>query len=233
MWLTACLWQMFVDICRKLAICLLESAWKIISRSELNANLVYDYSSWWPHIHKTQIYLSKVLHIFLITLLSECTAITPAKLFSNSVNIHSEDWKFKGWRQFHKSTTESIGGNFPCDSLGKAKKSFRVKCHVWNSPGWGGPCEFLLQQRKSDQQRSNFLLSRSLGGDEKNILEESIFCYDSSVTIMRLIVWGCDGGWCWRMIEHHYLGQTNKLWYIVQCFLFNYYLYSPADGGLR
>ena len=61
-------------------------------------------------------------------------------------------------------------------------------------PVEAGLCEFLLHQRKSDQQRSNFLLSRSLGGDEKNILEESISCYDWSVTIMRLIVWGCDGG---------------------------------------
>ena len=37
---------------------------------------------------------SKALHIFLITLLPECNAITPAKLFSNSENIHSEHWKF-------------------------------------------------------------------------------------------------------------------------------------------
>ena len=103
MWLTGCFWQMFVDIWRKLAICLLESAWKIISKSELNANLDYDYSFWCGRIHKNQIYLSQDLHIFLIIPFSGCIAITVEKLFLKSVNIRFHHWKFKRISLFYQT----------------------------------------------------------------------------------------------------------------------------------
>ena len=103
MWLTGCFWQMFVDIWRKLAICLLESAWKIISKSELNANLDYDYSFWCGRIHKNQIYLSQDLHTFLIIPFSGCIAITVEKLFLKSVNIRFHHWKFKRISLFYQT----------------------------------------------------------------------------------------------------------------------------------